>query len=51
MAVRPSGTEPKGKFYLFAYEPPELLADLEEAKAQLAERLARLQEELFALAE
>jgi phosphomannomutase len=51
VAVRPSGTEPKVKFYLFAYEPPELLADLEETKAQLAERLTRLQCELFELAD
>jgi phosphoglucomutase/phosphomannomutase len=51
VAVRPSGTEPKVKFYLFAYEPPELLADLEETKRQLAERLSALQADLFRLAD
>jgi len=51
VAVRPSGTEPKVKFYLFAYRPPELLADLEEAKAELAARLKRIGQELFALAD
>lgn len=38
VAVRPSGTEPKVKFYVFTYEPPELLADLDDAKAALAAR-------------
>jgi phosphoglucomutase/phosphomannomutase len=42
VAVRPSGTEPKVKFYLFAVTPPEQLADLEEAKADHAARLAQL---------
>lgn len=51
VAVRPSGTEPKVKFYLFAYEPPELLADLEETKTQLNHRLDTMQKELFELAE
>jgi phosphomannomutase len=50
VAVRPSGTEPKVKLYLFAYEPPELIADLEETKKQIGERLDRLQEALAALA-
>jgi phosphoglucomutase/phosphomannomutase len=51
VAVRPSGTEPKVKFYLFAYQPPELLADLEHAKSELAARLKRIGQELFALAD
>jgi phosphomannomutase len=49
VAVRPSGTEPKVKFYLFAYEPPELLADLEDTKAQLARRLAAIEADLLQL--
>ncbi len=36
IAVRPSGTEPKVKFYMFAYEPAELIADLEATKAETA---------------
>ena len=37
VAVRPSGTEPKVKFYMFAYDPPGASADLPATKAaQLA---------------
>ena len=50
VAVRPSGTEPKVKLYLFAYEPPELIAELEITKTEVAERLDRLQAALAALA-
>lgn len=50
IAVRPSGTEPKVKIYLFAYEPPELIASLEDTKAEIAARLDRLQETLKSLA-
>jgi phosphoglucomutase/phosphomannomutase len=35
VAVRPSGTEPKVKFYLFAYEPAEMLHNLTDTKAEL----------------
>ena len=42
VAVRPSGTEPKVKFYLFAVTPPEQLADLSDAKADHAARLEQL---------
>lgn len=51
VAVRPSGTEPKVKFYLFACEPPELIANLDDTKRQLAERLSSFQTELFELAD
>lgn len=50
-AVRPSGTEPKVKFYLFAYEPPEQLANLADAKAELSARLDRISQDLFAIAD
>ncbi len=43
VAVRPSGTEPKAKFYLFGYIPAEQLADLQMAKDQLRERLDDLE--------
>jgi phosphoglucomutase/phosphomannomutase len=46
VAVRPSGTEPKVKFYLFAVTPPEQLADLKDAKADHAARLAQLSAEV-----
>jgi phosphoglucomutase/phosphomannomutase len=39
IAVRPSGTEPKVKFYMFTYTPAELLADLEMARVELDQRL------------
>jgi phosphomannomutase len=39
LAVRPSGTEPKVKIYLFAYDPPTQITDLEAVKAAQAERL------------
>lgn len=50
VAVRPSGTEPKVKLYMFAYEPPELLANLEDAKADLAKRLGQIESDLRAFA-
>ncbi len=51
IAVRPSGTEPKVKFYMFTYEPPEMLADLDETKQALGQRLQSIQQDLSALAE
>jgi len=49
-AVRPSGTEPKVKFYTFAYEPAEQLANLDDAKEMLDHRLADFEKDLAALA-
>jgi phosphoglucomutase/phosphomannomutase len=46
VAVRPSGTEPKVKYYMFTYEPAEMLANLETTKAEHAERLANLARDL-----
>jgi phosphomannomutase len=46
VAVRPSGTEPKVKFYMFAYEPAEQLHDLGATKAQLVARLDSLAQDL-----
>jgi phosphomannomutase len=46
IACRPSGTEPKIKFYLFAYTPPEQLSNLDDAKRQLEERLLRMEADL-----
>jgi phosphomannomutase len=50
VACRPSGTEPKIKFYMFTYAPPEQLADLAAAKAALQNRLARMEADLRAFA-
>jgi phosphoglucomutase/phosphomannomutase len=46
VAVRPSGTEPQIKFYMFAFEPPSQIVDLEAAKAALAARLAAMERDL-----
>jgi phosphoglucomutase/phosphomannomutase len=51
VAVRPSGTEPKVKFYTFSYEPAEQLANLEDAKAEHAARLADLARDLKAFSQ
>ena len=51
VAVRPSGTEPKVKYYMFTYEPAEQLANLDDTKAQHAERLAALGRDLTAFSQ
>lgn len=50
-AVRPSGTEPKVKFYLFAFEPAEQLANLEDSKNMLTDRLQAIARDLAAFAD
>ena len=39
VAVRPSGTEPKVKFYMFAYDPPEPCQDLADTAAARARQV------------
>lgn len=51
VAVRPSGTEPKVKFYLFAYEPAEQIANLADTKQELAARLDAIYASLDHLAD
>ena len=51
VAVRPSGTEPKVKFYMFTYEPPEQIADLRDTQAKLDKRLSALERDLAAAAQ
>jgi phosphomannomutase len=47
VAVRPSGTEPQIKFYMFAYEPPAAVDDVGLVRARLAERLAKMEADLL----
>lgn len=51
VAVRPSGTEPKIKFYQFAYHPPEDGTDLAAVKTMLENRLISLEHDLRQYAE
>ncbi|MBX7168576.1 MAG: phospho-sugar mutase [Pirellulales bacterium] len=51
VAVRPSGTEPKVKFYLFAYEPAEQIAQLDDTRAELAARLDAVYQALAEIAD
>lgn len=46
VAVRPSGTEPKIKLYMFAYQPPEQLANMDTARDTLAARLDKMEADL-----
>jgi phosphoglucomutase/phosphomannomutase len=46
IAVRPSGTEPKIKFYLFTYIPAEQLHLLDVARDDLDARLAHIERDL-----
>ncbi len=46
-AVRPSGTEPKLKYYLFAYRPPEESSNLELARASAGDQIQRMEAELL----
>jgi phosphoglucomutase/phosphomannomutase len=50
VAVRPSGTEPKVKFYMFSYEPAEQIANLEDTKAECGERLKQMERDLSSFA-
>lgn len=46
VACRPSGTEPKIKFYLFAHTEAEQLHDLEEAKSDAEKELDAIESDL-----
>jgi phosphoglucomutase/phosphomannomutase len=51
VAVRPSGTEPKVKFYLFTFVPPEQLHLLDVTRAEMDARLAAIEGDLRAIAD
>ena len=51
VAVRPSGTEPKVKFYMFTFVPAEQLADLEQTKQDMTQRLNGYYADLKAFAD
>lgn len=51
VAVRPSGTEPKVKFYMFTYVPAEQLADLQRTKEEMNDRMKAFETDLKAFAE
>jgi phosphoglucomutase/phosphomannomutase len=50
IAVRPSGTEPKVKFYMFSYVAAEQLHNLETTKQETNERLSHIESDLRQLA-
>ena len=51
IAVRPSGTEPKVKFYMFTFVPAEQLADLEMTAQQMEDRMDRIAADVQAFAD
>jgi phosphomannomutase len=40
VAARPSGTEPKVKFYMFTYVPTDQITNLDQAKTKMKDRIA-----------
>jgi phosphomannomutase len=46
IAARPSGTEPKVKFYLFGFRPAEDLNSLEDAERDLAAQVKAISADL-----
>lgn len=51
VAIRPSGTEPKVKFYMFTFVPAEQLADLDLTRQEMSDRLHQMQSDLAAYVE
>jgi phosphomannomutase len=51
IAIRPSGTEPKVKFYLFTFVAPEQLHLLDEARREMDDRLNAVEADLRAIVE
>jgi phosphoglucomutase/phosphomannomutase len=51
LAARPSGTEPKVKFYLFTYVPPDQVSELGVARREMEARMDRMERDLREFAE
>jgi phosphomannomutase len=51
VAIRPSGTEPKVKFYLFTFVPAEQLHLLDVARDEMDQRLAAMESDLRQIAQ
>ena len=51
VAARPSGTEPKVKFYMFTFVPPSEVKDLNACKTEMATRLKSYEADLRKFAE
>lgn len=51
VAIRPSGTEPKVKYYMFTFEPAEMLANLDDTRAEHAQRLNDIGRDLTAFSQ
>ena len=50
IAVRPSGTEPKVKYYMFTYVPADEILSLNATKLEMQERIEQLQSDLESFA-
>ena len=51
IAARPSGTEPKVKFYNFTYRPVSSKEELEDARSALNERIDAFAADMQAIAD
>ena len=50
VAVRPSGTEPKIKCYMFTFVPPESIGELDACRAKMEQRLDQIERDVRQLA-
>ncbi|HIF30882.1 MAG TPA: phospho-sugar mutase [Planctomycetaceae bacterium] len=51
IAVRPSGTEPKVKFYMFGHRVPERIPNMDETRAEVQSRLDQIEADLKVFAD